>query len=163
MFYYKNKILVLKQGQKVLPVQNIAKDQKQPFYLYDLQGLKNWYDFFLEATENQLEVFFAMKANFNKQILKAFQQKGCGVDIVSGGEARLAQSLGFEPQKMVFSGIGKTKEELTTAITKKFFQVNVESFEELKRIAEICKATNKSCAIGLRINPNIDFCISSLY
>ena len=157
MFYYKNKILVLKQGQKVLPVQNIVKDQKQPFYLYDLQGLKDWYDFFLKATENQLEVFFAMKANFNKQILKAFQQKGCGLDIVSGGEARLAQSLGFEARKVVFSGIGKTEAELTTAIKKQFFQVNVESFEELKRIAEICKTKNKSCAIGLRINPNIDF------
>lgn len=157
MFCYKNNTLVLKQGQHIIPVQKIAKNQKQPFYLYDIQGLKEWYQFFLKATHNQLEVFFAMKANFNKQILKAFQQEGCGVDVVSRGEACLALSAGFSPKKIVFSGIGKTHEELTEAIETQIFQINVESFEELKRLSEICKTKKTSCSIGLRINPNIDF------
>ena len=157
MFCYRNNILVLKQDPHTVPIQEIAKKQKQPFYLYDIQGLKEWYRFFLKATGNQLEVFFAMKANFNKQVLKAFQTEGCGVDVVSGGEAHLAQSVGFPTQKIVFSGIGKNHKELTEAVEKKIFQINVESFEELKRLADICKTKKTSCAIGLRINPDIDF------
>ena len=98
-----------------------------------------------------------MKSNFNKQVLKAFQEEGSGVDVVSGGEARLAQSVGFSPQKMIFSGVGKSLLELEEAVEKEFFQINVESLEELNRLAEICKKQNKPCSIGLRINPNVDF------
>lgn len=157
MFLYKKQQLVLRQGSHFLSIQKIANNQANPFYLYDIQGLKEGYQFFLKATHNNLKVFFAMKANSNKQILKAFQEEGSGVDVVSGGEARLAQSMGFIPQKIIFSGVGKSFLELEEAVEKKFFQINVESFEELKRLSEICRKQNKSCNIGLRINPNIDF------
>ena len=157
MFFYEKNDLVLKQGEFVIPIKEIAKDQKTPFYLYDIQGLKEGYQFFLEATKHSLQVFFAMKSNFNKEILKAFQELGSGVDVVSGGEMQLAQSLGFSPQKIIFSGIGKSQSDLEEAVGKKIFQINVESLEELQRLADICKREKTSCSIGLRINPNVDF------
>lgn len=157
MFLYEKDNLVLKQGEHLLSVKEIAGDMITPFYLYDIQGLKDWYRFFLQATNNRLKVFFAMKSNFNKQILKAFLEEGSGLDVVSGGEARLAQELGFSPQKLIFSGVGKSVLELEEAVTKSFFQINVESFEELKRLEAICRKQNKACKIGLRINPNVDF------
>ena len=149
--------MILKQGDTLIPVQDIAKDRVTPFYLYDIHNLKKWYQFFLQATDHRLKVFFSMKSNSNKWILKAFQKEGSGVDVVSGGEARRAQEAGFNPQKIIFSGVGKSALELEEAIDKGFFQINVESLEELKRLAEICKKKNKPCCIGLRINPNIDF------
>ena len=98
-----------------------------------------------------------MKSNFNKHILKAFQKEGAGVDVVSGGEARLAQTCGFQPKDIVFSGVGKTAEELKMAVQQNFFQINIESFEELKRLTQICSKNNQKADIALRINPNIDF------
>ena len=156
-FLYKKENLILKQGNHWIPVHEIAKNQAAAFYLYDLQGLREWYQFFLEATDHQLGVFFAMKANFNKHVLKTFQKEGSGVDVVSGGEAGKAMEAGFKPQKIIFSGVGKSAWELEEAIEKDFFQINVESLEELKRLSEIGVKKNKTCKIGLRINPNVDF------
>ena len=149
--------MVLKQGENLISIKEITEDVTSPFYLYDIEGLKEWYRLFLQATNKRLKVFFSMKSNFNKHILRAFQEEGSGVDVVSGGEAQLAQSLGFKPQQLVFSGVGKSVLELEEAVGKGFFQINVESLEELKRLAEICRTYNKPCKIGLRINPNMDF------
>ena len=157
MFLYQNNQLVLKQGRQTLPLTEIAKKEKTPFYLYDIQGMREWYQNFLSATQNQAKVFFAMKSNFNEHVLKAFQKEGAGLDVVSGGEARLAQKRGFQPQDIVFSGVGKTVEELEMAVKQRFFQINIESFEELKRLAQICSKKNQKAPIALRINPNIDF------
>ena len=157
MFFYKNNLLVLKQGSALIPVQEIVKNRATPFYLYDIHNLKEWYRFFLQATDHRLKVFFSMKSNNNKWILKAFQKEGSGVDVVSGGEARRAQEVGFKPQDIIFSGVGKSLLELEEAVDRGFFQINVESLEELKRLIEICKKKNKPCRIGLRINPNVDF------
>ena len=157
MFLYKNNKLVLKQGRRFVPVEEIARQQTRPFYLYDIQGIKEWYRFFMSQTEQKLRVFFSVKCNFNKDILKALQEEGCGVDVVSLGEAHLALKLGFTAQQIVFSGVGKTVEELELAVSRSFFQTNVESFEELKRLSQICNQKKKSIKIGLRINPNVDF------
>ncbi|MCZ0932261.1 MAG: diaminopimelate decarboxylase [Oligoflexia bacterium] len=157
MFLYQNGQLALKQGSQALLLKEIVQQEKTPFYLYDIQGLREWYRFFLSATQNQAKVFFAMKSNFNEQVLRAFQKEGAGVDVVSGGEARLAQDCGFQPQDIVFSGVGKTAEELKMAVEQKFFQINVESFEELKRLAQICSEKNQTAPLALRINPNVNF------
>ena len=157
MFFYQNKQLVLKQGERVLPLSEIAEKEKTPFYLYDIQGLREWYQNFVSVTQNQVKVFFAMKSNFNKHVLKGLQKEGAGVDVVSGGEAHLAQDCGFQPKDIVFSGVGKTVEELEMAVKQNFFQINIESYEELKRLAQICSKKNQKAVIALRINPNIDF------
>ena len=157
MFFYKDDNLVFKQENRVIAIKDIAQNRNDPFYLYDIDGLKKWYRCFVKATQDRLKVFFAMKANFNKHILKAFLEEGSGVDVVSIGEAHLAKSVGFRPQQFVFSGVGKSSLELTEAVKNHFFQINVESLEELKRLAKICREQNTSCKIGLRINPNVNF------
>ena len=157
MFVYQNNELVLKQGGQSLPLKEICQKEKTPFYLYDIQGMREWHQTFLSTVQNKIKVFFAMKSNFNEHVLKAFQKEGAGVDVVSGGEARLAQACGFQAQDIVFSGLGKTEEELKMAVQQNFFQINVESFEELKRLAQICLKTKQSVKLGLRINPNVDF------
>ena len=155
MFCYEKNQLVLKQEKSSFPIQEFVQKEKTPFYLYDLEGLRNWCRFFISQTK--LEVFFAVKCNFNKEVLKVFQQESCGVDVVSLGEAKLALSIGFPPEKILFSGVGKTVEELEFAVEKKFFQINVESFEELQRLLKICQRKKELARIGIRINPNIDF------
>ena len=79
------------------------------------------------------------------------------MDVVSGGEAHFSPVCWLSNSKNCIFGIGKNHKELTEAVEKKIFQINVESFEELKRLADICKTKKTSCAIGLRINPDIDF------
>ena len=157
MFFYKDSNLVFKQGKSIITIKDIAKNRSESFYLYDIDGLKKWYRYFVKATQTRLKIFFAMKANFNKHILKAFLEEGSGVDVVSIGEARLARAIGFNPQQIVFSGVGKSVLELTEAVKDDFFQINIESLEELKKLAKICREQNKSCKIGLRINPNVNF------
>ena len=155
MFLYENNHLILQQGRKKVLIQEIVKREKTPFYLYDIQGIKEWYHFFQKTT--QCLVFFAMKANSNPDILRAFLSQGAGLDVVSLGEAQRALQVGFSPKKIVFSGVGKSFEELELAVEKGFFQINVESLSELKRLAKICELKKKSADIGLRVNPNVDF------
>ncbi len=156
MFKYIKNQLVLEQGEHILPLQTIAQKEKTPFYIYDIQGIKEWYKNFLDHSSHQLKVFFSMKSNSNEHVLKAFKELGAGVDVVSGGEALLAQSMGFVPEKIIFSGVGKSVEELEMGISQQFFQINVESFEELQRMIPIAKKLKKKVFIGLRLNPNID-------
>ena len=157
MFKYIKDQLVLEQGESILHLEDLAQKEKTPFYIYDLEGMKGWYQEFLNQTSDQLKVYFAMKANSNKHVLKTFNSLGSGVDVVSGGEARLAEEVGFAPEKIIFSGVAKSEEELEMAISKNFFQINVESFEELQRIIQISKKLKKQAVIGLRLNPNVDF------
>lgn len=157
MFIYKNDLLGLNQGDFFIPLKDIVQNQEQAFYLYDVQGLREWYRFFVESSPSNLQVFFSMKSNSNKMVLKALADEGSGVDVVSGGEASRAQQAGFPVQKIIFSGVGKSVLELEEAVEKGFFQINVESLEELKRLALICRKKKKICRIGLRINPNVDF------
>ena len=155
MFCYENNKLVLKKEKESFLIEEIARQQNTPFYLYDLEELRKWCRFFISQTN--LEVFFAVKCNFNKEVLKVFYEESCGADVVSLGEARLALSVGFPPEKILFSGVGKTVEELEFALSNRFFQINVESFEELQRLLIIAKRKRKKARIGIRINPNIDF------
>ena len=155
MFCYENNKLVLKKEKESFLIEEIARQQNTPFYLYDLEELRKWCRFFISQTN--LEVFFAVKCNFNKEVLKVFYEESCGADVVSLGEAKLALSAGFPPEKILFSGVGKTAEELEFALSNHFFQINVESFEELQRLLMIAKRKRKKARIGIRINPNIDF------
>lgn len=157
MFEYWKNHLCLKQGPHRIKLSDIAQKEKTPFYLYDLNGIKEGYNSFRKHTFFLPKIFYAMKANNNFQVLRVFQKAGAGVDVVSGGELQLALKAGFQPKKIVFSGVGKTKEELRLALKKNIFQINVESFGELKALAKIAKQLKKKPAIALRINPNVDF------
>ena len=157
MFLYQKNKLILKQGAKIIPIQDIAQSQNRPFYLYDIEALRQRYRFFMSSAKGRMKVFFAVKANSNKEFLKALAKEGAGADVVSGGEIQAALSAGFAPKKIIFSGVGKSSQELKMAVSKNLFQINVESFDELKALSKICQKARKACKIGLRINPNVDF------
>jgi diaminopimelate decarboxylase len=101
-------------------------------------------------------VCYAVKANSNLAILNVFARLGAGFDIVSGGELQRVLAAGADPQKVVFSGVGKTAEEMKLALEVGIFCFNVESAPELERLNEVAGQCGKKAPISLRVNPNVD-------
>jgi diaminopimelate decarboxylase len=101
-------------------------------------------------------IHFAVKANDHQAVLRILAAGGAGADVVSGGELARARHAGIAPGHIVFSGVGKTRAELTQAIGEGIAQINVESAEELDRIAELAAALDRPARIALRVNPDID-------
>lgn len=158
--------LVWGRGRRETPLRQIARSAERqgagPFYLYDLDGLRGWHQQFLKAMPLSgacpaLEVFYSAKANSNREVLRVFLEGGSGADVVSGGEARRALETGFPPEKIVFSGAGKTADELRLAIESGFLQINAESLAEVKVMAREARRLRKQARLGLRINPNVNF------
>jgi diaminopimelate decarboxylase len=148
-------------GQKLFvensSVLNIAKKNKTPFYLYSEQQIKeNYLNFAQNFKSVDPLICFATKANTNLTILKMLGKLGSGADVVSGGELLKAIKAGIKPNKIVFSGVGKTEEELKLAINKKILLINIESESEARLINNIGKKSNKKISIGFRLNPNVD-------
>ncbi|MDA9090436.1 diaminopimelate decarboxylase [Pelagibacteraceae bacterium] len=138
-------------------VLNIVKKNKTPFYLYSEKQIKENYLNFSKSFKNiKPLICFAAKANTNLTILKTLAKLGSGADVVSGGELLKAIKAGIEPNKIVFSGVGKTEEELKLAINKRILLINVESESEAILINKIAKKLNKKVSIGFRLNPNVD-------
>jgi len=138
-------------------VLNIAKKNKTPFYLYSEKQIKENYLNFAKIFRNiNPLICFAAKANTNLTIMRILGKLGSGADVVSGGELLKALKAGIKPNKIVFSGVGKTEEELKLAIKKKILLINVESESEAILINKIAKKINKIISIGFRINPNVD-------
>jgi diaminopimelate decarboxylase len=101
-------------------------------------------------------IAYSVKANGNLSILKVLADAGCGADIVSGGELHRALKAGMPPHRIVFSGVGKTREELTRALAAGILCFNVESEGELRLLAEIGRETGRDAPVSLRINPDIE-------
>ena len=101
-------------------------------------------------------VCFAVKANSNLAILNLFARQGAGFDIVSGGELQRVLAAGADPQKIVFSGVGKTAEEMRQALEAGIFCFNIESIPELDRLNDIAGELGKKAPVSLRVNPNVD-------
>ena len=150
--YYKKKLFIEKSS-----VLNIARKNKTPFYLYSEKQIKENYLNFARIFRgiNPL-ICFAAKANTNLIIMRILGKLGSGADVVSGGELLKALKAGIKADKIVFSGVGKTEEELKLAIRKKILLINVESESEAILINKIGKKINKIIPIGFRLNPNID-------
>jgi diaminopimelate decarboxylase len=140
-----------------LSVANIAKKNKTPFYLYSENQLRENYLKFVNTFKKISPlVCFAAKSNSNTTILKTLGKLGAGVDVVSAGELLKALKAGIKANKIVFSGVGKTEEEIKIAIQKKILLINCESENEAILINKIAKKLKKKIAIGFRLNPNID-------
>jgi diaminopimelate decarboxylase len=150
--YFSKKLFIEKAS-----VLRILKKNKTPFYLYSEKQIKENYINFAEIFKivNPL-VCFAAKANSNLSIMRMLGKLGSGADVVSGGELLKALKAGIKPNKIVFSGVGKTEEELKLAIKNKILLINVESESEAVLINKIGKKANKIISIGFRINPNVD-------
>ncbi len=138
-------------------IRKITERFKTPFYCYSLNEIKDNFETFKNSLQNFSPLIcYAVKANFNKNILSLLGQLGCGADVVSKGELKLALDSGIKPGKIVFSGVGKTKEEIVYAIKKNIFQINVESSEEVFEINAIAKKYKKIINVSIRVNPDVD-------
>ena len=150
--YINNKLFVERTS-----VGSVVKKNKTPFYLYSEKQLKENYLNFLKSFKKvDPLICFSLKSNSNLNILKMLGKLGVGADVVSGGELLKAIKAGIKPSKIVFSGVGKTEEELKLAINKKILLINVESESEARLINKIAKKYKKRVSIGFRLNPNID-------
>ena len=140
-----------------VPVARIAEAVGTPFYVYSEAVLEQRYKSFAAAfaTEQPL-ICFAIKANSNLALLRVFARLGAGADVVSEGELRRALAAGIPPQRIVFSGIGKTHAELEAALSTGIHQINVESLPELRRLSEIATRRGQTARIAIRVNPDVD-------
>jgi diaminopimelate decarboxylase len=128
-----------------------------PFYYYDLQLLRQTVAACAEAANaHQYHVHYAFKANFNPKVLQVVQEAGFGADCVSGNEVKAAVEYGFNADKIVFAGVGKSDREINAALDADILCFNVESVQELEVINELAAAKGKIAKVAIRINPNVD-------
>ena len=143
-------------GVENISALKLAKKYETPFYCYSLAQLKNNYSAIKNAFKAVEPIIcFSVKSNSNLNLLKELKNIGSGADVVSIGELLKAIKAGIKPQKIVFSGIGKTEKEIRTAIKKKVLLINVESENEVYLINKIAKKMTKKISIGIRLNPNV--------
>jgi len=137
--------------------ERIANQYGTPSYVYSYDKIKNNINYFKKKfkTVNPL-ICFSVKSNSNLKILSLINKFGLGADVVSKGELIRALKAKIKPEKIVFSGVGKTIDELKFAITKKILLINAESENEIIEIEKIAKKTNKKINIGIRLNPDTD-------
>lgn len=151
---------MLKDGQlcaESVALSDIATRFGTPCYVYSRAALEAALDEYLhELAGFDALVCFAVKANANLAILDIFARRGAGFDIVSGGELKRVLAAGGNPRKVVFSGIGKSHEEMKLALRHDILCFNVESAPELERLNEVAGALGKKAPISLRVNPNVD-------
>ena len=134
----------------------LARKYKTPFYCYSLSQIKNnYYNFYNAFKSTKPLVCFSIKSNSNLALLKELKKIGAGADVVSAGELLIALKAGISPKKIVFSGIGKTKEEIEMAIKKRILLINAESESEIFWINKISRKLSKKTSIGIRLNPNV--------
>jgi diaminopimelate decarboxylase len=140
-----------------VPLKRIAQEVGTPAYVYSLATLKRHYRVFDEAFAKVPHIVcFSVKANSNLALLRTFAKQGSGFDIVSGGELFRALKAGGDPKKIVFSGVGKKKEEIEYALATGILMFNVESEEELVALDGIAEGIGKKAPISLRVNPDVD-------
>ncbi|WP_345952452.1 diaminopimelate decarboxylase [Mucilaginibacter sp. PAMB04168] len=128
-----------------------------PFYYYDLDLLQQTVAACIAAAQpHNYHVHYALKANFNPKVLQIIQAAGMGADCVSGNEVKEAIAQGFDKNKVVFAGVGKSDREINAALDAEIFCFNVESVQELEIINELAAVKGKVARVAIRINPNVD-------
>src|SRR5581483_1535040 len=138
-------------------VKDIAARVGTPVYVYSAATLRRHFRVFDEAFAGADHLIcFAMKALSNLSILKLFGSMGSGFDIVSVGELMRCLRAGADPKKIVFSGVGKTDEEIKAAIEAGILMINVESRPELHRVAQVARRIGRRAPVSLRVNPDLD-------
>ena len=153
-------ILISKNGEYFIedfPVSRMVERFGSPFYVYSKEKLITNFNSF-KSYFNEIDhlICFAVKSNSNIGILNILAEIGAGFDIVSGGELERVISAKGDPKKIVFSGVGKTEDEIRLAISHDILAFNVESESELLRIQYVAKSLNKKASISIRVNPNVD-------
>ena len=138
-----------------IPVIQITKEYGSPAFIYSSKAINdNFKSYQSEIREGDL-ICYAVKANSNLHILKLLSDLGSGFDVVSGNELKRCLLAGADKDKIVFSGVAKTEEEITLAIENDILSINIESYGEFERILEVSKKLNKKVNCALRVNPDI--------
>ena len=138
-------------------VRNIAAEVGTPFYCYSTATLTRHYQLFTQALDPMPHlVCFAIKSLSNIAVLKVLGNLGAGMDVVSGGEYQRALAAGVSGEKIVFSGVGKTQDEMRMALLGGIRQFNVESEAELLALSQVASSLDKIAPITIRVNPDVD-------
>lgn len=152
-FEYKNGELYAEQ----VPVAKIAKECGTPCYIYSRATLeRHWHAFDNALGEHPHKICYAVKANSNLAVLNLFARLGSGFDIVSQGELERVIKAGGDPQKIVFSGVGKKPEEMQRALEVGIYCFNIESAAELQLLNQVAASSEVVAPISIRINPDVD-------
>ena len=152
-FIYSNNFL----KSEGVEIQKIAESRTTPFYCYSKKAITENYNNFKNSFKNMdVKICFSLKSNSNLSILNILSNLGAGADVVSEGELRKALRANIEANNIVFSGVGKTEEEISFAIKNHCLQINVESISELNRVNTIAGKIGNKQKVALRINPNVD-------
>ncbi|CAM1637639.1 N-terminal [Bartonella choladocola] len=153
LFQYRNGFLHAEN----VAIADIAKKISTPFYCYSATAIVNQFEQYRHAfADTNALVAFALKANSNQAVLSLLAKQGAGADVVSGGEMRRALKAGIPADKIVYSGVGKTVEEIDFALGQDIHCFNAESEPELQQLSARAVALGKKARVSLRINPNVD-------
>ena len=142
-----------------VPLSHLAEQVGTPFYCYSTATLTRHYTVFAQALAQaglDAQICFALKANPNIAVVRTLAELGAGADVVSEGELRRALAAGVPAERIVFSGVGKTRRELELAVIKRIMQINVESEPELRLLSEVASARGVTMPIAIRVNPDVD-------
>ena len=138
-------------------IRKIANSRATPFYCYSKKAITDNYNNFKNSFKNiNVKICFSLKSNSNLSILSVLSNLGAGADVVSEGELKKALKASIKPNDIVFSGVGKSDDEIIYAIKHRCFQINIESISELKRVDTIAGKIGVRQKVALRINPNVD-------
>ena len=152
-FDYRNGVL----HAEAVSLVELADAVGTPFYCYSTATLERHYRVFSEAfAGEQTLVCYALKANSNQSVLRTLAKLGAGADVVSGGELKRALGAGIPPERIVFSGVGKTEAELRAALAADILCINIESEPELELLSRLSSAQGKTARISVRVNPDVD-------
>ncbi len=152
-FHYKNGVYHAEDVNLV----KLAEKIGTPFYCYSTATLTRHYSVFSgHFADVDAKICFAVKSNSNVGVLNTLGKLGCGADVVSEGEIRLAMAAGIKPQDIVFSGVGKTASEMAFALDQDIFQFNVESEPEVDLLNQVAISKDKKARIAVRVNPDVD-------
>ena len=135
----------------------LAEEVGTPFYCYATATLERHYRVLTEAFSGcDHLICYAVKANSNQAVLKTLARLGAGMDVVSEGELRRARAAGVAPDRIIFAGVGKTRDEMAYAISEGILGFNVESEVELETLSEVATSLEKTARVALRANPDVD-------
>src|SRR5579872_3756193 len=152
-FDYRNGVL----HAEAVSLEQLAQSVGTPFYCYSTATLERHYRVFSEAFAGEKAlVCYALKANSNQSVLRTLAKLGAGADVVSGGELKRALAAGIPPEKIVFSGVGKTEAELRAALAADILCLNVESEPELELLSRVASGQGQTARISIRVNPDVD-------
>jgi diaminopimelate decarboxylase len=152
-FSYRNRML----RAEAVDLAEVAAKVGTPFYCYSTATLERHYNVFAAAfADVPALICYALKANSNQAVIKTLANLGAGADVVSLGELMRARAAGVPPERLMFSGVGKTAAELAAAVDQGIFCINVESEPELTLLAEIAASKGRKASIALRVNPDVD-------